>query len=167
MVNMGIKTSWSCDISHSESNILAHMKQFLAGRRIFIVEDNPSVLYAFTASVTRSGASVDQNALGYDIVDHLSGCLPIDLIILDIKLRKGINGYDLYEKIRTNPKLRHIPVVIVTSLDPETEIPKAKSRRVNGFISKPVSMRELPIYLAKVLNGEEVWISHEPPLDNL
>jgi CheY-like chemotaxis protein len=134
-------------------------RKILEGKCIFIVEDDVVNLSVFTASLNISGARVERNVLGYDIVSHILECQPVDLILLDIMLRHGINGYDVYDKIRNAQALRHIPVVAITSLDPEEEIPKAKVKGFNGFIGKPIDVCDFPNHLGRVLNGERIWIT--------
>ena len=135
------------------------MARILEGKRIFVVEDDLVNLSVFNVCLRESGAYVDQDVLGYGISAHILERLPVDLIVLDIKLRGGTNGYDVYDDIRNQPKLKDIPVIIVTSLDPETEIPKAKAKGINGFVGKPIDMRDFPGQIAKVLDGENIWIT--------
>jgi len=139
------------------------MSNILEGKRIFLIEDDVLNLAVFSACLRKSGAIVMEDVFGYGfahgVAMHLSEHLPIDLIVLDIMLRRGLSGYDVYDEIRKTPQLAGIPIVVVTSLDFEIEIPKAKARRVNGFISKPISVAEFPGQLASVIHGEAVWIN--------
>lgn len=130
----------------------------LRGKRIFIVEDNVTNLAVFATTLRQQGASVIQDAWNVGTVSILEQQLPIDLILLDINLRRGISGYDVFDEIKANPKLAEIPVVAVTSLDPETEIPKAQAKGFSGFISKPISGLNFPHQIASVIAGEPVWI---------
>jgi CheY-like chemotaxis protein len=134
------------------------MYRALEGKRIFIVEDDVMNLGVFNTCLSRNGAITMQDVFGYGIVEHILESLPIDLILLDIMLRRGINGYDVYDEIRKNPALMRIPIIAVTSLDPEIEIPKAQAKGFDGFISKPINIREFPQNLAKVLTGGAVWV---------
>ena len=139
------------------------MSNMLEGKRIFLIEDDVLNLAIFSTCLHKSGATIVEDVFGYGyahgVVQHISGHLPIDLIVLDIMLRRGLSGYDVYDEIRKSPALAGIPIVVVTSLDAETEIPKAKARGVNGFISKPISASEFPGQLASIINGKSVWIN--------
>ena len=130
----------------------------LQGKRIFIVEDNITNLAVFATTLRQQGATVIQNAWNVGTADVLEQKLPIDVILLDINLRRGISGYDVFDEIKANPQLVHIPVVAVTSLDPETEIPKAQGKGFSGFISKPISLVNFPAQIAGVIAGEAVWV---------
>lgn len=135
------------------------MERILEGKCIFIIEDDAQNLSVFSIALRRSGAVVLQDVFEYDIVFHIVESLPVDLILLDITLGRGISGYDVYDQIRENDHLKNIPVVAVTSLDPETEIPKAKAKGMNGFVGKPIDVMQFPNILARVINGEKVWIA--------
>ena len=134
------------------------MSDLLEGKRIFLVEDDILNVGVFSTTLTKQGAMVYQDVLGFGIVQHIIESLPIDLIILDIMLKRGQDGYQIFEQIKSDPRLANIPTIAVTSMDPETQIPKAKEAGLSGFISKPINAMELPKLLVRVLNGEKVWI---------
>ena len=134
------------------------MAGILDGKRIFLVEDDVLNIGVFSTALTKQGAMICQDVLGYGIVQHILENLPIDLIILDIMLKRGQDGYQIFEQIKADPKLADIPTVAVTSMDPESQIAKAKAAGLSGFISKPINAMEFPKLLVRVLNGEKVWI---------
>ena len=134
------------------------MERLLDGKRIFLVEDDIVNASVFSRSLVNHGALIYQDVLGYGIVQHIVESLPIDVIVLDIMIRRGQNGFDIFESIKLHPRLIGIPVVAVTSLDPETAIPKAQDIGLNGFISKPINAIEFPSQIARILRGENVWI---------
>lgn len=131
----------------------------LKGKRILVVEDNVTNMAVFATTLKRLGALVIQDAWNSGTVDMLKKRLPIDLIILDLMLRRDASGYDLFDALQQDPELKDIPVVAVSSLDPETEIPKAQERGMAGFISKPININKFPQQLAQVLAGEKVWVT--------
>lgn len=132
--------------------------RLLEGKRIFLVEDDVVNIHVFSKTLTNQGATVYQDVLGYGIVQHIVESLPLDLILLDVFLKRGQNGFDIFEKIKTNHNLAHIPTVAITSLDPETAIPKSREIGLSGFISKPINFSELPQQLVRILQGEKIWI---------
>ncbi len=134
------------------------MPGILEGKRIFLVEDDLLNVKVFAAALTREGAKVYQDALGYGIVQHIIENLPIDLILMDIMLKRGQDGYQIFEQIKHDSRLTRIPTVAVTSFDPELQIVRAKAAGFAGFISKPINALEFPGLLARVLNGEKVWV---------
>ena len=64
------------------------------------------------------------------------------LILLDLNMPR-MNGLEALEKIKSDPKLRSIPVVVLTTSRAEEDVYKSYDLGVNGFISKPVSFEGL------------------------
>jgi len=137
------------------------IKPFLANKRIFLIEDDFVNIHIFTKVLARQKAEVLHDTLGHSAVKNIMENLPIDLIVVDIMLKHGQNGFDVFEKIKEEPRIRNIKVIAITSLDPEILIPKARKAGFSGFIGKPVNALELPNLLEKVMKGEQVWIGHE------
>ena len=134
----------------------------LLGKRIFIVEDNPMNIAVNSAILVRTGATVIQDPWNVQAIDRLRRALPVDVILLDLMLRNGISGYDIFEQIKADPKLRDIPVLAVSASDPTVEIPRAQSLGFTGFIGKPVNARLFPEQIAAAIDGISVWYSqHE------
>lgn len=129
----------------------------LEGKRIFLVEDDVLNLAVINRILENSGAWVFQNYNSIGIVIHIIQNLPIDLILLDLMLRRGINGNDVVRELKQNPQTTHIPVVAVSSLDPELAIPEAKVSGFDGFISKPIDSATFCMDLASVLDGAQIW----------
>jgi CheY-like chemotaxis protein len=132
----------------------------LKDKRIFYVEDDPNNRMVVQRILEAAGARVEFEKWGFQEV-----ALPklrayrADLILLDLMFPMGISGYDIFDAIRRNMILNHIPVVAVSAADPSIEIPKARSKGFAGFIGKPVDMELFPQQIAAVLNGEPVWYS--------
>lgn len=131
----------------------------LKGKRVAIIEDNVTNLAVFATALRRQEVNVIQDAWNTGTVDFLLNNLPLDLILLDILLRRGVNGYEVYEQWQNVPELKDIPVVAVSSLDAELEIPKAQSLGFAGFIGKPINLIDFPQQIARCIAGEKVWTS--------
>lgn len=74
------------------------------------------------------------------------------LILLDLKL-PGVSGLEVLQAIKSDPRTRFIPVVVLTSSTEEEDIIKSYQLGVNSYIAKPVefdnfmeSMRTLGLY---------------------
>jgi len=134
------------------------MERILEGKRIFLVEDDILNIGVFSTILSKNGAMVYQDVFGYGIIQHIAESLPIDLIVLDLMLKRGQNGYEIFRKIREHSSLKKIPTVIVTSLDPEANIPKAQELGLAGFIGKPINSLEFAGNVQRIINGEKLWI---------
>lgn len=129
----------------------------LKDKRIFIVEDNVANLAVFSTLLRKEGAEIFQDSWNTGTVNLLNKHLPIDLILLDIMLNKGRSGYELFQEFQQDIRLNFIPVVGISSLDPELEIPKAKKLGFAGFISKPIQTAYFVDQILACLNGQKVW----------
>ena len=62
-----------------------------------------------------------------------------DIVLLDLNLPKK-DGREVLAEIKADPKLKHIPVVILTVSQAEEDILKAYNLNVNSYITKPVDL---------------------------
>ena len=129
----------------------------LNNKRIFIIEDNPTNLAVYAVTLKRFGALIIQDYWSVNTIEMMKRSLPLDLVLLDLMLRGGVSGYDIFDKIKDAPELVDIAVLAVSASDPEVEVPKTKEKGFNGFISKPINVQAFPEQVAKCMNGGEVW----------
>jgi two-component system cell cycle response regulator DivK len=69
-----------------------------------------------------------------------------DLILMDIQL-PIIDGYEATRRIKADPALRHIPIIVVTSYALSGDEEKARAAGCDAYFTKPYSPRKL---LAKI-----------------
>lgn len=131
----------------------------LKNKRIFLIEDDVLNLAIISRVLMNSKANVFQNYNSIGIVEHIRQYLPIDLILLDIMLRRGINGLGIVADIKMDRHTSQIPIVAVSSMDPEVAVPQAQLAGCNGFISKPINSNTFANDLAAIINGEERWVT--------
>ena len=63
------------------------------------------------------------------------------LVMLDLKLPR-VDGMDVLQKIKSDERTRHIPVVVLTSSGEEKDINRAYDLGVNSFVTKPVDFQQ-------------------------
>ncbi len=115
-------------------------------KTILLVEDNSDdeqlTLRAMRQSEVPNIIRVARD--GAEALEHLYGPsstrLP-DLILLDLKLPK-VSGLEVLQKIRSDPKTRSLPVVVLTSSDEERDIVESYNIGANSYIRKPVDFDE-------------------------
>jgi len=122
-------------------------------RKILIIEDDPDV---------RLGHHVRLKAHNYDTffaADALSSITEArkhqpDLIILDLGLPDG-DGFVVMERLKTNPYLAVIPIIVVSARDPHANRERALRAGAKVFLQKPVNNDELLAAIRQCL-GETI-----------
>ena len=106
------------------------------------------------------GVEAMGNITDHDILnlEKLHVAMPVDLILLDLALPRGVTGYDVYDCVKADGELANIPVVIVSAADPTIEMPKARDKGLDGYISKPLKYGTFGRTIASILNGQKVWV---------
>jgi len=92
---------------------------------------------------------------GIDALERLHDCIP-DLMLLDIEMPR-MDGYELAEHIRADARLKHIPIVMITSRAGQKHRQKARDAGANAYLTKPYQEADL---VAKV--GEMLDMKLEP-----
>jgi CheY-like chemotaxis protein len=82
------------------------------------------------------------------------------VVLLDLKLPK-IDGLEVLDRIKSDPALRHIPVVMLTSSREEQDLVRSYELGVNAFVVKPVEFTE---FFKAIEDLGVFWaILNEPP----
>ena len=89
---------------------------------------------------------------GVDAVEVLDQLVP-DLVILDIEMPR-MDGFELVGHIRNQARLRHLPVIMVTSRTGEKHRDRAARLGVNAYLGKPYQEEELLGSIRDVLGSE-------------
>ncbi len=117
------------------------------GIDVLLVEDSPGDI-RLTQEAFRSANSDIRLHVAMDGVEALaflaqegvhSGSPRPDLILLDLNLPKK-DGHEVLRHIRSDDKLKDIPVVILTTSDAATDINQSYSLQANSYLSKPVQL---------------------------
>ncbi len=114
-------------------------------KRILVVEDEEDNRRIVRDLLTSVGYEIIEALTGEEGVTAAETHLP-DLILMDIQL-PGLDGYEATRRIKANPALRHIPIIVVTSYALSGDDVKAFAAGCDAYVSKPFSPRAL---LAKI-----------------
>ena len=76
------------------------------------------------------------------------------LVLLDINMPL-MNGFQVLEKIKSDPNLKSIPVIMLTTSERDSDIDKAYALGCNSYIVKPVNFQK---FLDVVINAQEYWL---------
>jgi CheY-like chemotaxis protein len=119
---------------------------------LLVVEDIPNVLELLEVTLRFKGYPVVTARNGQEAVEVILREHPA-LVITDILMPK-MDGYALAQRIRTDPKMRHIPVIFLsaTYITPEDKA-FALSLGAVRFLEKPVDTEEFLLTIAEILTG--------------
>lgn len=131
--------------------------------QILLIEDNEGDILlteeAFLNSKIKNVVSVVRDGweamLYLEKTEKYASVKTPDLILLDINIPK-LNGHQVLTRIKTNPKIQHIPVIMLTTSASEQEVLKSYQNHVNCFITKPT---EAQTFMDVITGIEEFWIS--------
>jgi two-component system, cell cycle response regulator DivK len=106
-------------------------------RRILIIEDNLQNRYLATFLLEKRGHQVLQAVSGSQGLEIASEAHP-DLILLDIQL-PGMHGHDVARAFKSDPALKSIPIVAVTSYALVGDRERCLEAGAEGYIEKPIN----------------------------
>ncbi|MBI5929590.1 MAG: response regulator [Chloroflexi bacterium] len=129
----------------------------LDGKHIFVVEDNIANAGVMLTSLQINGATTYLERWGTHLIPRLLGMPYLDLILMDLMLPNGVTGYDVFDQIKAESNLAHIPIVVVSASDANIEMQKARDRGFKGYISKPIQYPAFAQMIASILEGNEIW----------
>jgi len=122
--------------------------------RVLVVDDEPLLASAIKQMLERLGYMVQFRTSGVDALEafrHQSPQHPYDLIITDMTM-PHLTGADLALEVhRLQPQ---IPIIICTGFNENIDAEKAESLGIQGFLMKPVVLKDLANMVRKVLDRE-------------
>jgi twitching motility two-component system response regulator PilH len=119
--------------------------------RILIVDDSPSQLMGIRRIVEKLGHEAITAEDGAEGVEKARTELP-NLVLMDVVM-PNLNGFQATRAITRDPATKHIPVVMVTTKDQETDRVWGMRQGAKAYLSKPFSEAELAEVIEKVLGG--------------
>jgi two-component system, response regulator len=131
---------------------------------ILLIEDTPDDAELTMMSLKQAGLLNDIVIAedGVEAVDYLTGSgddLPA-LVLLDLKMPR-MDGIEVLEQIRANPRTRLLPVVMLTTSKEESDLVNAYEAGANAYVRKPVKLAEFADAVRHV--GMFWLLVNEPP----
>ena len=129
----------------------------VTGRLVVVVEDEAAIADAVAARLRSEGMRVEIAGDGPSGVALCEQVQP-DLVVLDLMLP----GFDGLEVCRRIQRERHVPVLMLTARDDETDVVVGLAVGADDYLTKPFSMRELVARVGALLRRADV-ASAPPP----
>ncbi len=115
---------------------------------VLLVEDDRSVRRYFEVTLQRAGYEVITAPDGLEAM-KLALSSPIDVVVTDA-IMPNLSGQELARFLRGNPKLSHLPIVLLTGQE-NTEAAAASENLIDALLYKPVKAEELKNCLSGLL----------------
>lgn len=110
--------------------------------RILVVDDTPANIKLLEAKLATEYYEIITASDGPEGIRLANEEAP-DLILLDVMM-PGMNGYEVCDHLKHNPRTMHIPVIMVTALSDKADRVKGLEAGADEFLSKPV--RDMPLF---------------------
>ncbi len=140
-------------------------------RQILLAEDNPN-------DVELTLAALQENHLANEVVVVRDGSEALDylyrrnafasrpggnpaLMLLDLKMPK-VDGIEVLRQVKSDPAVRTIPIVVLTSSREEQDLVRSYDFGVNAYVVKPVDFPEF-VHAVRLLGGFWAVLNEPPP----
>lgn len=142
---------------------------------LLLIEDSPSDVLIFRRALTSSGfrhrlSVLSDGIAAMDYLDRL--CLPSrpveivpDLVLLDLNL-PGPNGEQILSRMKGDPRLRSIPVIVMTTSGRDEDVWRSYQAGANTFVQKPADFerfRDLAESIRRYWDQTATRPPHSPP----
>ena len=117
--------------------------------KILIIEDEPDIRKNLEYNLSREGYSV-LTAASIAEAEQLIYSNNLSLILLDLMLPDG-SGLDLCKKMKSDPDVQNLPIIILTAKDDEVDKVVGFELGADDYVTKPFSVRELILRIKAVL----------------
>ncbi len=114
-------------------------------RKILIVDDSPTERHFLGELLNKNGFQVLTAESGEEAIAKVKEIMP-DLILMDVVM-PGLNGFQATRTISRDEATKHIPIIMCTSKNQETDMVWGRRQGAVEYVVKPVDSQEL---LAKI-----------------
>ncbi|HEX3392380.1 MAG TPA: response regulator transcription factor [Solirubrobacteraceae bacterium] len=116
--------------------------------RILVVDDEAALRETLTRSFSKEGHTVLAVADGVEAIEQ-AGSERFDVILLDVALGSGPNGYDVCRTLREQRNI--VPIIMLTALDTEADAVQGLEAGADDYVTKPFGLAELRSRIKAVL----------------
>lgn len=130
--------------------------------RILLVEDSPGDVNLTREALVQAKVANELCVVGdgVEALQYLRGEAPFaghpspDLVLLDLNLPRK-SGREVLEEVKTDPALKHIPVIVLTTSSDEADILQSYRLHANAFVTKPVAFEQ---FITALQQFEGFWL---------
>ncbi len=122
-------------------------------KTVLVVDDDPSVLTIASKRLQAEGVRTLTAADGADGLRMLKEHRP-DVVVLDLMMPK-MHGYTLIQKIRNDPDLGHVRILVTSSKTYSSDIERTRRLGADRYLSKPYDLQEFWATVAELLGDTQ------------
>ncbi|MGH8444267.1 MAG: response regulator [Solimonas sp.] len=119
--------------------------------RVMIVDDSPTDVQNLKGILLKAGHQVIESASGQDALERVKNEKP-EVVIMDVVM-PGVNGFQATRTLSKDPVTAHIPVIVVSSKNQETDRVWALRQGAREYLVKPVKESDLLAKIKTVLGA--------------
>lgn len=109
----------------------------MSQRTILVVDDEPFICRSLTFVLRKDNYRVFEARNGEEGLAAIKEHKP-DLVFLDVMMPK-INGFEVTERVRADPELAHVKIILLTAKGQESDREVGKTAGANDYMTKPFS----------------------------
>jgi len=119
-------------------------------KNILIVEDQVDVLKLLEMVLSAEGRKIFLSESGEEALELARKTIP-DLVLLDIMLPGGIDGYEVARSLKNDPTTANCSIIAMTAKVQEQDRIEASEAGADDFIGKPFNLEDLKTKVARLL----------------
>lgn len=119
-------------------------------KKILVVDDEQDLCEILLYNLTAAGYQAEAAYTGETAWEKIVNGKCFDLLILDVMM-PGMTGFELAEKLKSNPKTSKLPIIFLTAKDAEDDTLQGFGLGADDYITKPFSVREVVARVKAVL----------------
>ena len=125
-------------------------------KRVVVADDEPMTAELLAYMLDHKGFEVERAYDGREALERIRETRP-DVVVLDVRM-PAMDGHEVARHLRADPELKHVPVVLFSSID-EADV-QWKAAGADLFLQKPLDICVLPDLLQQLIDG----VPPDPPM---
>jgi DNA-binding response OmpR family regulator len=110
-------------------------------KRVLIADDEPNIVTALEYMLQKRGYEVRTVQNGTQALAEIAQFGP-DLVLLDVMM-PAINGYEVCQRIREDPALGHLKIIMLTAKGRDLDVAKGLALGADAYVTKPFAIKQL------------------------
>ncbi|MCA8965541.1 MAG: response regulator [Planctomycetes bacterium] len=123
----------------------------MSQRKILVVDDEPFICRSLTFVLKKENYQVFEARNGEEGLAAIREHKP-DLVFLDVMMPK-INGFEVTERVRQDPELSAVKIILLTAKGQESDREVGKSAGADDYMTKPFSPTKILERVKQILGG--------------